>query len=222
MKAAPPGYDGRHAGEGGAVAEPRCWAPVFPQERGANVMNMANSPWSSDRLPSTMDPMRDLDIDVRTLPEQVSPPDHWQELSACYGLDPEVFFPTTEAFPRMICSAPTWMAFVPDPQAMFTVNAGLSSPRPLRYATCRAEFGPLPACLAWPNTSSSISEGATSARDKAAFTAWIPRSTAGTSENAPRNLPTGVRAPSTMTARSTRTIVRPNPDGTPCEPRRRG
>ena len=59
-------------------------------------MNMANSPWSSDRLPSTMDPMRDLDIDVRTLPEQVSPPDHWQELSACYGLDPEVFFPTTE------------------------------------------------------------------------------------------------------------------------------
>jgi WhiB family transcriptional regulator, redox-sensing transcriptional regulator len=28
--------------------------------------------------------------------EQVPPPDAWQERSACYGLDPEVFFPTSE------------------------------------------------------------------------------------------------------------------------------
>jgi WhiB family redox-sensing transcriptional regulator len=49
----------------------------------------------SDRTIS-MDPMPDLEIDVRSLPQQVSPPDHWQERSACYGLDPEVFFPTTE------------------------------------------------------------------------------------------------------------------------------
>ncbi len=41
-------------------------------------------------------PMPDLDIDVATLPSEVSPPDHWQERAACYGLDPEVFFPTTE------------------------------------------------------------------------------------------------------------------------------
>ena len=39
---------------------------------------------------------------------------------------------TTEALPSMICSAATWMALVPEPQAMFTVNAGFSSPRPLR------------------------------------------------------------------------------------------
>jgi WhiB family redox-sensing transcriptional regulator len=28
--------------------------------------------------------------------EQVPPPDSWQERSACYGLDPEIFFPTSE------------------------------------------------------------------------------------------------------------------------------
>ncbi len=71
-------------------------AGFFEDERGGKVANPANSPWSSVGLPSTMDPVRDLEIDVRSLPEQVSPPDHWQELSACYGLDPEVFFPTTE------------------------------------------------------------------------------------------------------------------------------
>jgi len=43
-----------------------------------------------------MGTMPEIDIDVQSLPTQVSPPDHWQELAACYGLDPEVFFPTTE------------------------------------------------------------------------------------------------------------------------------
>src|SRR5687768_15757927 len=45
------------------------------------------------------------------------------------------------------------------------------------------------------------------ARSSAAVTAWMPRSTAGTSENAPMNLPTGVRAPSTMIARCTISII---------------
>ena len=39
---------------------------------------------------------------------------------------------TTSAFPRMICSAATWMALTPEPQAMFTVKAGFSSPSPAR------------------------------------------------------------------------------------------
>jgi len=43
-----------------------------------------------------MTAMPELEIDVATLPKQASPPDHWQERSACYGLDPEIFFPTTE------------------------------------------------------------------------------------------------------------------------------
>jgi WhiB family transcriptional regulator, redox-sensing transcriptional regulator len=63
---------------------------------GPNVANAMNYPWSWNASPFTIDPMRDLEIDVGSLPQQVSPPDHWQELSACYGLDPEVFFPTTE------------------------------------------------------------------------------------------------------------------------------
>ena len=40
--------------------------------------------------------LRVQEVDVADLPKQVSPPDHWQERSACYGLDPEIFFPTTE------------------------------------------------------------------------------------------------------------------------------
>jgi len=60
------------------------------------VTNAGNSPWSYGSMPTTMNLMRELEIDVPDLPDQVSPPDHWQELSACYGLDPEVFFPTTE------------------------------------------------------------------------------------------------------------------------------
>src|SRR5437762_1689260 len=59
-------------------------------------MTLWNQFWPSVDAPSTMDPVPEIDIDVRNLPKQVSPPDHWQDRSACYGLDPEVFFPTTE------------------------------------------------------------------------------------------------------------------------------
>src|SRR5919108_3498442 len=45
------------------------------------------------------------------------------------------------------------------------------------------------------------------ARNSAALVAAIPRSTVGSSRNAPRNLPIGVRAPSRMTARSTGPIL---------------
>jgi WhiB family transcriptional regulator, redox-sensing transcriptional regulator len=43
-----------------------------------------------------MGPVPEVDISVRSLPREVSPPDHWQERAACYGLDAEIFFPTTE------------------------------------------------------------------------------------------------------------------------------
>jgi WhiB family redox-sensing transcriptional regulator len=43
-----------------------------------------------------METMPEFDIDVQGLPEKVTPPDHWQEHAACYGLDAEIFFPTTE------------------------------------------------------------------------------------------------------------------------------
>ena len=43
-----------------------------------------------------MDPVRTFEIDLRTLPQEVIPPDAWQDQGACYGIDPEIFFPTTE------------------------------------------------------------------------------------------------------------------------------
>jgi WhiB family redox-sensing transcriptional regulator len=37
-----------------------------------------------------------LNIDVNRLPKEPMPPDVWQERAACYGIDPEVFFPASE------------------------------------------------------------------------------------------------------------------------------
>jgi WhiB family redox-sensing transcriptional regulator len=35
-------------------------------------------------------------VDVRNLPDDPAPPDHWQREAACYGIDPDLFFPTSE------------------------------------------------------------------------------------------------------------------------------
>ena len=54
-----------------------------------------------DRLPT---------VDVDVLPADLSPPDVWQERSACFGIDPDVFFPISEeeAGPALaFCSACT-------------------------------------------------------------------------------------------------------------------
>ena len=58
--------------------------------------DLGNWAWSSGALRASMSAMPEAEIDVQRLPQQVSPPDTWQERSACYGLDPEIFFPTTE------------------------------------------------------------------------------------------------------------------------------
>jgi WhiB family redox-sensing transcriptional regulator len=36
------------------------------------------------------------DIDLKTLPMNPLPPDFWQERAACFGIDPDVFFPVSE------------------------------------------------------------------------------------------------------------------------------
>jgi WhiB family redox-sensing transcriptional regulator len=36
------------------------------------------------------------DIDLDRLPMNPSPPDHWQDRAACFGIDPDVFFPVSE------------------------------------------------------------------------------------------------------------------------------
>lgn len=35
-------------------------------------------------------------IDIRSLPANPSPPDMWQDRAACHGIDPDIFFPTSE------------------------------------------------------------------------------------------------------------------------------
>jgi WhiB family transcriptional regulator, redox-sensing transcriptional regulator len=35
-------------------------------------------------------------IDLQSLPVDPLPPDMWQDKAACYGIDPDVFFPTSE------------------------------------------------------------------------------------------------------------------------------
>ncbi len=36
------------------------------------------------------------DVDLSMLPGNPSPPDHWQDRAACFGVDPDVFFPISE------------------------------------------------------------------------------------------------------------------------------
>jgi WhiB family transcriptional regulator, redox-sensing transcriptional regulator len=50
------------------------------------------------------------EVDIDVLPPNPSPPDVWQDRSACYGIDPNVFFPISEeeAGPALtFCSACT-------------------------------------------------------------------------------------------------------------------
>jgi len=55
----------------------------------------SDSIWTSggDRVVSKE---RTSGIDLQTLPRNPSPPDMWQDKAACHGLDPDVFFPTSE------------------------------------------------------------------------------------------------------------------------------
>ena len=39
---------------------------------------------------------RSYEVDVDDLPTQPSPPDRWQDRAACFGIDPDVFFPISE------------------------------------------------------------------------------------------------------------------------------
>jgi WhiB family transcriptional regulator, redox-sensing transcriptional regulator len=36
------------------------------------------------------------DIDLQTLPRDPTPPAMWQERAACFGIEPDTFFPVTE------------------------------------------------------------------------------------------------------------------------------
>jgi WhiB family redox-sensing transcriptional regulator len=36
------------------------------------------------------------DVDLGALPGDPTPPDYWQDRAACFGIDPDVFFPFSE------------------------------------------------------------------------------------------------------------------------------
>jgi WhiB family redox-sensing transcriptional regulator len=66
---------------------------------------------SPEGVPRGREPSEDRhypDVDVDLLPPNPSPPDFWQERAACFGVDPDVFFPISEeeAGPAlMFCTA---------------------------------------------------------------------------------------------------------------------
>ena len=37
-----------------------------------------------------------VNVDLSRLPKDPPPPDTWQDKAACYGIDPEIFFPASE------------------------------------------------------------------------------------------------------------------------------
>jgi WhiB family redox-sensing transcriptional regulator len=39
---------------------------------------------------------RTAGIDIKSLPAAPSPPDVWQDRASCHGIDPDIFFPTSE------------------------------------------------------------------------------------------------------------------------------
>ena len=83
---------------------------------------------------------------------------------------------TTDDSPsRMLC-APEAIACRPEAQALLMVWAGAPSGRPARCPTCRAGFGPEPACRPCPISTSSTAVAGTPARASAARTATAPSS----------------------------------------------
>ena len=93
-----------------------------------------------DRLPT-------VDIDV--LPNDPSPPDVWQERSACFGIDPDVFFPISEeeAGPALaFCSACTirdeCLAWALKNGERRELVGGVATPRPSKRCLTRMRPAP--------------------------------------------------------------------------------
>ena len=39
---------------------------------------------------------RFIELDLQSLPADPMPPDMWQDRAACFGIDPDIFFPVSE------------------------------------------------------------------------------------------------------------------------------
>jgi hypothetical protein len=64
-------------------------------------------------------------------------------------------------------------------------------------ATCRATFGPTPACQALPKITSSTAFGSMPLRASVAFATAVPSSAAVSDDSPPPNFPIGVRTAAT-------------------------
>jgi hypothetical protein len=88
---------------------------------------------------------------------------------------------------------------MPEGQTLLTVVDGTLIGMPAFTAAWRAVIWPAPAWSTWPMKTYSTCSGVTPARSRAPLMANPPRSAALKPESAPDSLPTGVRAPLTIT-----------------------
>src|SRR6476646_10327488 len=91
------------------------------------------------------------------------------------------------------------MASIPDKHILLIVNEGTSQPMPAATAACRAGICPAPAVSTWPMITYSTADAGTPAFSRAPEMAIAPRSLPEKSFSEPISLPTGVRAPATIT-----------------------
>src|SRR3954451_17969673 len=88
---------------------------------------------------------------------------------------------------------------MPDRHILLMVNDGTSQPMPAPTAACRAGICPAPAVSTWPMITYSTADAGTLSFSSAPAMATAPRSLPEKSFSDPISLPTGVRAPATIT-----------------------
>src|SRR6478735_9144366 len=91
------------------------------------------------------------------------------------------------------------MASIPDRHILLIVSDGTSQPMPAATAACLAGICPAPAVRTWPMITYSTADAGTLAFSSAPAIAIAPRSLPEKSFSEPISLPTGVRAPATIT-----------------------
>ena len=88
---------------------------------------------------------------------------------------------------------------MPDRHILLIVSEATSQPIPAATAAWRAGICPAPAVNTWPMITYSTAEAGTCALSNAPAMATAPRSLPEKSFSDPISLPTGVRAPATIT-----------------------
>ena len=109
---------------------------------------------------------------------------------------------TNSAEPARMMSCASMVAFMPEPQTLFTVVAPVASGRPAPRAAWRAGAWPWPAGSTQPMKTSSTFSGASLARSSAAPITCDPSLCAASGDSSPMKRPSGVRAAETMTTGS--------------------